>query len=154
MRHIYPENVYTLRDTLFEKLEVFDIPVSKDNTLFNNLAIFDFKSICVPSDELKATQTTTWIGKHVPISVSLSSNMIDEPVFLYKKDPQKLFIDFVIKLELLAEKSKLEMRTKFQDVERVVNERISKIFQELNERCRNHPTENFEHEDDCIEDTE
>ena len=28
-------------------------------------------------------------------------------------------IDFVIKLELLAEKSKLEMRTKFQDVEKV-----------------------------------
>ena len=63
-------------------------------------------------------------------------------------------IDFVIKLELLAEKSKLKMRTKFQDVERVVNERMSKIFQELNERCQKHPTENFECEDECIEDTE
>ena len=63
VRHIYPKNVYTLRETLFEKLEGFNIPVSKDNTLFNNLAIFDFESICVPSDELKATQTTTWIGK-------------------------------------------------------------------------------------------
>ena len=154
VRHIYPKNVYTLRETLFEKLEGFNIPVSKDNTLFNNLAIFDFESICVPSDELKATQTTTWIGKHVPISVSISSNLIDEPIFLYNKDPQKLIIDFVIKLELLAEKSKLEMRTKFQDVERVVNERMSKIFQELNERCRNLPTENFEYEDECIEDTE
>ena len=46
------------------------------------------------------------------------------------------------------------MRTEFQDVERVVNERMSKIFQELNERCRNLPTENFEYEDECIEDTE
>ena len=154
VRHIYPKNVYTLRETLFEKVEGFSIPVSKDNTLFNNLAIFDFESICVPSDELKATQTTTWIGKHVPISVSISSNLIDEPIFLYNKDPQKLIIDFVIKLELLAEKIKLEMRTKFQDVERVVNERMSKIFQEVNERCRNLPTENFEYEDKCIEDTE
>ena len=154
VRHIYPKNVYTLRETLFEKLEGFNIPVSKDNTLFNNLAIFDFESICVPSDELKATQTTTWIGKHVPISVSISSNLIDEPIFLYNKDPQKLIIDFVIKLELLAEKSKLKMRTKFQDVERVVNERMSKIFQELNERCQNLPTENFEYEDESIEDTE
>ena len=153
VRHIYPKNVYALRETLFEKLEGFNIPVSKDNTLINNLAIFDFESICVPSDELKATQTTTWIGKHVPISVSISSNLIDEPIFLYNKDPQKLIIDFVIKLEILA-KSKLEMRTKFQDVERVVNERMSKIFQELNERCRNLPTENFEYEDDCIEDRE
>ena len=154
VRHIYPKNVYTLRKTLFEKLDGFNIPVSKDNTLFNNLAIFDFESICVPSVELKATQTATWIGKHVPISVSISSNLIDEPIFLYNKDPQKLIIDFVIKLELLAEKGKLEMRTKFRDVERVVNERMSKIFQELNERCRNLSTENFEYEDEYIEDTE
>ena len=29
-----------------------------------------------------------------------------------------------------------------------------KIFQELKERCRNHSTENFEFENDCIADTE
>ena len=46
------------------------------------------------------------------------------------------------------------MRTKFQDVERIVNQRMSKTFQELNERCENHPTENLEYEDECIEDTE
>ena len=62
--------------------------------------------------------------------------------------------NFVIELKLLAEKSNFEMRTKFQDVERVVNERMSEIFQELNERCRNHPIENFEYEDELIEDTE
>ena len=154
MRHTYPKNVYTLRETLFEKLESFKIRVSKDNTLLNNLAFFDFESIFVQSDELKATQTTTWIGKHVPISKSISSNLIDEPIFLYNKDSQKLIIDFVIKVEILAEKSKLEMRTKFRDVQRVVNERMTKIFQELNERCQNHPIENFEYEVECIEDTE
>ena len=82
VRPINPKNVYTLRETLFEKLEGFNMPVSKDNTLFNNLAIFDFESICVPSDELKATQTTSWIGKHVPIFLSISSNLIEEPIFL------------------------------------------------------------------------
>ena len=107
MKHIYPKNVHELRETLFEKLEGFNLPVSEDNELFNNPAIFDFKSICVPTEELKETQTTTWIGKHVPISVSISSNLIDEPIFLYNKDPQNLIIDFVSKLELLAEKSKL-----------------------------------------------
>ena len=101
MRHIYPKNVYTLWETLFGKLEDFNIPVSKDNTIFNNLAIFDFESVCVPSDALKATQTTTRIGKHIPFSVSIS-NLIDEPILLYNKDPQKLIIDFLIKFELLA----------------------------------------------------
>ena len=154
VKHIYPKNVYELRETLFEKLEEFSLPVSEDNKLFNNLAFFDFESICVPTEDLKEKQTTTWIGKHVPISVSISLNLIDEPIFLYNKDPQNLIIDFVSKLELLAEKSKLEMKTKFQDIEVAVNERIKKIFDQLNERGENYSSNKFEYEDECIEDSE
>ena len=81
MRHIYPKNVYGVQATLFEKLEGFNLPVSEDNKLFNNLAVFDFESICVPTEELKETQTTTLIGKRVPISVSVSSILIVDPSF-------------------------------------------------------------------------
>ena len=154
MKHIYPKNVYELRETLFEKLEGFSFPVSEGNKFFNNLAIFYFESICVPTEELKQTQTTTWIGKHVPILVSISSNLIDEPIILYNKDPQNLIIDFVSKLELLAEKSKLEMRTKIQGIEVAVNERMKKIFDQLNERGKNYSSNKFEYEGECIEDTE
>ena len=73
MQLIYSEKVYTLRETLFEKLDGFKIQVSKDNFLFNNLAIVDLDSIRAPTDELKATQTSFSIGKYVPISVSKSS---------------------------------------------------------------------------------
>ena len=41
VKHIYPEKVYKLRETLFEKLEGLSLPVSEGNNLFNNLAIFD-----------------------------------------------------------------------------------------------------------------
>ena len=57
LRLIYPKNVKTLQETLFEMFEGFNIPISKDNTLLNNLAVFDFESICVPSNKLKDTQT-------------------------------------------------------------------------------------------------
>ena len=154
VKNIYPKNVYELRETLFEKLEGFTIPVSEDNKLFNNLAIFNFESVCVPTEELKETQTTTWIGKHVPISVSISSNLIDDPIFLYNKDQQNLIIAFVSNLELLSEKSKLEMRTKFQDIEVAVNEKMRKIFDQLNERGKNFSSNKFEFEDECIEDSE
>ena len=148
VKHIYPKNVYELRETLFGKLEGFSLPVSEDNKLFNNLAIFDFESICVPTEELKETKTTTWIGKHVPISVSISSNLIDDTIFLYNKDPQNLIIDFVSNLELFAEKSKVEMRTKFQDIEVAVNERMRKIFDQLNERGKKFSSNKFEYEDE------
>ena len=118
------------------------------------LAIFNFESLCVPTNEVKTTQSTTSIIKHIPIPVSLSSNLINKNFFLLNKDPQKLTINFVITLKILAEKSKLEIRSKFQDDKKVLCERMSKIFRELYERCRNLSTENFEYEDECIKDIE
>ena len=112
VRYIFPKNAYTLRETIFEKLDGFNIPYTEDKKLFSNVAVFDFESICVPTEELKATETTTWIGKHVPISVSISSNLQDAPIFLCEKDPELLIIAFVSSLDFLAEKSKLQMRTK------------------------------------------
>ena len=69
VKHIYPKNVYQLRETLFDKLDSFDIQYTYDQTLFTNLAVFDFESICIPEEKFKNTETTTWIGEHVPISI-------------------------------------------------------------------------------------
>ena len=111
---------------MFEKLEGFNLPVYEDNKPFSDLAFLDFESMCVPTEEFKETQTTTWIGKHVLISVSIASNLINEPIFLHNKDQQNLIIDSVSNLEMLAEQSKLEMRKKFQDIEVAGNERLQK----------------------------
>ena len=69
IQHVYPKSVYTLRETLFDKLDGFGIGYEEDHRLFKNLAVFDFHSFCVPSIELKDTKTTTWTGKHELISV-------------------------------------------------------------------------------------
>ena len=72
VNHIYPKNVYQLRETLFDKLDSFDIQYTNDQKPFTNLALFDCEYICIPEEKFKNTETTTWIGKHVPISVSIS----------------------------------------------------------------------------------
>ena len=59
VNHIYPKNVYELRETLFEKLDAFIIPYRKEQKLFKNLAVFDFEFICVKEDSLEQTETTT-----------------------------------------------------------------------------------------------
>ena len=76
VKNVYPRNVYQI----FDKLDSFGIKYTSQQKLFKNLAIFDFESICVQEEE--DTKTTTWIGKHVPISVSISSNLVEETVFL------------------------------------------------------------------------
>ena len=95
VKHIYPKNVYQLKETPFEKLDSFNIAYREDQKLFKNLAVFDFESICVKAETYKETETTKWIGKYVPISVSVSSNLIPEPIFLCSSDPRHFVSSFI-----------------------------------------------------------
>ena len=112
IQHIYPKTVYTLRENLFDKFYGFRVRYEEDQKLFKNLPVFDFESICVPSNELRDTNTTTWIGKHEPTCVSISPNLLQEPIFLCNKDPKTLIVSFVEALEELASKSKAEVLQK------------------------------------------
>ena len=117
IQHVSSKSVYTLRESLFDEFDDFGIRYEEDQKLFKNLAVFDFESICVPSNELKDNNTTTWIVKHDPISFSISSNLLQEPVFLCNKDPKTLVVSFVEALEELVSESKEELLQKFSSIE-------------------------------------
>ena len=73
--------MYQLQEALFDKLDSFNIPYSKDQKLLNNMAKLHSESIRVQADELRNNDTTTWIGKHAPISVSQLSSLIEQPIY-------------------------------------------------------------------------
>ena len=58
IKQVYPKTVYHLEETLFDKLDSFNIPYPDQQQLFKNVAIFDFESICVREDSFKNTETT------------------------------------------------------------------------------------------------
>ena len=58
VKHIYPKNINQLRETLFEKLDSFNIPYREDQKLFKKMAVFDFESICNKEETYKETETT------------------------------------------------------------------------------------------------
>ena len=146
VKHIYPKNVYELRETLFEKLDAFNIPYKNEQKLFKNLAKFDFESTCVKEDSYKQTETTTWIGKHVPISVSFSSNLIPEPIFLRNANPHHLILSFITALEGLATQSKAQIKLNFIEVETAIKMKLCAVLEQLNQR-RNRVSKSV---DDCI----
>ena len=151
VKHIYPKNVYQIRETLFGKLESFGIQYTDDQKLFSNLAVFDFESICIPEEKFKNTDTTIWIGKHVPISVSISSNLLAELIFLCKSNPRYLVESFSDAVESLATQSKAQMKLKFLEIETAIKSKLTRTLETLNERrCRNQRI--FEFEDHCFED--
>ena len=113
------------------------------------MAIFDFESICVKEESYKQTETTTWIGKHVPISVSISSNLIPEPNFLCNANSRHLISSFITALEVLATQSKAQMKLNFIEVETAIKIKLCAILEQLNQR-RNRAERVSNFVDDCI----
>ena len=143
--------MYQLRETLFDKLDSFDIQYTDDQKPFANLAVFDFESICIPAEKFKNTERTTWIDKHVPISVSISSNLIAKPIFLCNSNPRDLVESFIDDVEGLATQNKAQMKLKFLEVETAIKSKLIRILESLNERrCRNRRV--FEFKEHCFED--
>ena len=101
-QHKYPSGAYQLSDTIFDRLEEFNIIVPDELRLFPNLIVYDFESITVHDSTIKNTELTSWIGKHVPISVSLCSNFNPDTLFICNEDPNQLIRDFVQNLVALS----------------------------------------------------
>ena len=117
INHVFPKNVYQLPETLFDKLDLFNFPYSDYQKFFRNMAIFDFESVCLQEDKFRETDTTTWIGKHIPISVSLLSNLTEQSIFSYNSDPRVLVKSFVVALDGLATQNKVEMKINLSEIE-------------------------------------
>ena len=149
VKQVYPKTVYQLKETLFDKLDSLNKPYTDEQQLFRNVAIFDFESICVREDGFKDTETTRWIGKHVPISVSISSNLLQEPIFC-NSNPRDLVSSFVKALESLAAQSKAQMRMSFLETETAIESRLSHVMGLLNER-RSRREATFTFEVECCE---
>ena len=110
VKDIYPRKVYQIQKTLFDKLYSFGIKCTSQQKLFKNLAVFDFESIGVQEETFKDTKSTTWIPKHFPISVSISSNFVKDPFFLYNSNAHHVNASFIGALEGLASQSKTQTK--------------------------------------------
>ena len=101
--------------------------------------------------QFENTETTTWIGKHVPITVSISSNLIGEPLFLCNSNPRDLVESFIDALEGLATQSKAQMKLNFLEIETAIKSKLIQTLESLND-CRYGNQRVFEFEDHCFED--
>ena len=123
-----------MRETLFDKLNPFSVMYTSEQLLFKNLAIFDFISICVQQEAFREINTTIWIGKHVPITLSISSNHLEETIFLYNSDPHHLIASYIGTVEGLASQSKAPMELLFLDIETTFDIRLGSVLEKLTER--------------------
>ena len=106
----FSKNVYQLQETTLDKLEFFNIGYSANQKLFMNVAICDLESIYVEEDKFLDTDTTTWIGEHVPVSVWIWSNLIEQPIFLCNSSPWDLVESSVDALDGFETQGKVQIK--------------------------------------------
>ena len=111
----------------------------------------NFESICFQKETLRDTNTLrTWIGKHVPISVTISSNLVVEPIFLCNSDPRHLVASFSAALKNLSSQSKVKMKNLFLDIETTIKIKLGNILEKLSQRPNRREHAKFDmSQDDC-----
>ena len=103
-----------------------------------------------PRRNLQRHKTKTWKRKHVPISVSISSNIVEESILLCNSDPHHLFASFIGALENLASQSKAKTKNLFLDIETTIKIELGSILEKLTQRHNRRQNARFHmSQDDC-----
>ena len=117
----YPGGAYHVPKTIFEKLEEEGIIVPEEARYFPYRATFDFECYFdkVNANQEKNTEKLTWQSSHVPLSVSVCSNVpgYDEAkCFVFNGDPNEFITEFVQYLVSISTKSSFLLRQKYAPV--------------------------------------
>ena len=84
------------------------------------------------------------------ISVSISSNPVEEPIFLCKTDPHHIAASFIGAPENLASQSQTKMKNLFHDIETTIKFKLSNILEKLSQRHTRRQQAIFDmSQDDC-----
>ena len=59
------------------------------------MELLSSEPVCILDETFKVTKTTTWIWKHLPLSVSISSNIVNETNSFGNSDPHNLVASFI-----------------------------------------------------------
>ncbi len=72
-KFVYPGGFYQKTNTIFEELDLLDIHVDSSDRYFPYFAVYDFESVLSKMDE--STEKLKFTHRHIPISVSVCSNL-------------------------------------------------------------------------------
>ena len=95
--------------TIFDKLERVDVVVPHSERFYDFLATFDCESALRPvrklSDDDDDAEKTTYLNTHIPVSISVASNVPDftDAKFFCDEDPSTLVRDFVNHLREISD---------------------------------------------------
>ena len=165
----YPGGAYHVPKTIFEELEDEGIIVPEEARYFPYRATFDFECFFdkEKAQELKNTEKLNWESAHVPLSVSVCSNVPGYQApkcFVSNGDPNVFITEFMQYLTKISLKSSSILREQFAPVfealKQVPNrddsteDRLAQILVDIQEGSQQAESEEGEDNDEELSDNE
>ena len=118
-RNVYPGGVYRLAETPLERLKDDGIRVP-DKYVYPYRATFDLEALQVPvvDGEKRQSETTQYVGRHVPMSVSVCSNVpgyVEPRCFVSDGEPQRLVDQMMDYLREIARRAFSLLKDEFEE---------------------------------------
>ena len=122
----YPGGAYYVPKTIFDELEYEGIIVPEEARYFSYRAAFDFECYFdkEKGQELKNSEKLNWQPAHVPLSVSVCSNVpeYEEPkCFVSGGDPKEFITEFIQYLVSISTKSSSLLQENYAPVFEALN---------------------------------
>ena len=113
-KHQFPGGFYSPPKTIFDKLEEHGIVVPANERIFPWFLLFDFK-VMLSSMQDQTSEKLTWTAEHLPISVSICSNVegFKSPQCIVDPDTNSLVASMVQYMTNIANKSYDLAKAKF-----------------------------------------
>ena len=130
VRHVFPGGAYKVSQTIFDLLADEGVEIPNDLKYFPYRATYDFECYFKrETDHPRNTAKLTWEAKHIPLSVSVCSNVpgYDQPKCFVSSgntgDMFKRFVDYLVEIS--------------QESYRLLLDQFSEVFDQINERIAN-----------------
>ena len=113
-KHQFPGGFYSSPKTIFDKLEEHGIIVPAEDRIFPWFLVFDFEAMLISTQEPKS-EKLIWAAEHVPISVSICSNVdgFQTPFCIVDPNTNDLVAQMVRYMTKISDKSYELAKAKF-----------------------------------------
>ena len=133
----FPGGAYKTPPTIFQLLNDEGLTIPEHLKFFPYRATFDFECMFTPETDLNDTEKLTWNAKHVPLSVSVCSNVpdYDQPkCFVSDGDSKQLVKEMVEYLVKISEQSYDLLRKEFNFLFEAIDQKLQDL-QKKSESC-------------------
>ena len=126
-KYVYPGGFYQVRDNIFDQLDQYEIHVSNDERTFQWFICFDFEALLQQVHD-RPTEFLQWTQKHLPISVSICSNVEGHtnPMCIVEIDQDQLVEKMVATMNDIASRVNELAEEKWGWVLEAIDEKIEK----------------------------